>query len=38
MAELKNSKGVVIKVKGMQFGFELSLDLSGLEIGLKKQK
>ena len=36
VAELKNSKGVVLKVKGKQVGLELALDLSGLEISLKK--
>jgi lipid-binding SYLF domain-containing protein len=36
VAELKNSKGVVLKVKGAQVGLELSLDLSGMEVSLKK--
>ena len=36
VAELKNSKGVVLKVKGQQVGLEFSLDLSGMEIKLKK--
>jgi hypothetical protein len=36
VAELKNSKGVVLKVKGKQVGLELALDLSGMEITLKK--
>jgi len=36
VAELKNSKGVVLKVKGKQVGLELALDLSGMEIKLKK--
>jgi hypothetical protein len=36
VAELKNSKGVVLKVKGKQIGLELALDLSGMEISLKK--
>jgi len=36
VAELKNSKGVVLKVKGKQVGLELALDLSGMEISLKK--
>lgn len=35
-AELTNSKGVVLKVKGKQIGIELSLDLSGMQIALKK--
>jgi len=36
VAELKNSKGVVLKVKGKEIGLELALDLSGMEIKLKK--
>ena len=36
VAELKNSKGVVLKVKGKQVGLELALDLSGMEVKLKK--
>lgn len=32
VAELQNSKGVVLKVRGKQIGLELSLDLSGIEI------
>jgi hypothetical protein len=36
VAELKNSKGVVLKVKGKQIGLEFSLDLSGMEVTLKK--
>ena len=36
VAELKNSKGVVLKVKGKQVGLELALDLSGMEVSLKK--
>ncbi len=36
VAELKNSKGVVLKVKGKQIGLEFSLDLSGMQINLKK--
>jgi lipid-binding SYLF domain-containing protein len=35
VAELKNSKGVVLKVKGKQVGLELALDLSGMEVALK---
>jgi len=35
VAELKNSR-VVLKVKGKQVGLELALDLSGMEIKLKK--
>lgn len=34
-ASLKNSRGVVLKVRGRQIGLELSLDLSGLSIKLK---
>lgn len=34
--ELKNGKGVVLKVKGKQIGLELSLDLNGMQIDLKK--
>jgi len=36
VAELKNSKGVVLKVKGKQVGLEFALDLSGMEVKLKK--
>ena len=36
VAELKNSKGVVLKVKGSQVGLEFALDLSGMEVSLKK--
>lgn len=35
-AELKNSKGVVLKVSGKQIGVELTLDLNGMQIDLKK--
>ena len=34
-ASLKNSRGVVLKVRGKQIGLELSLDLSGLTIKIK---
>lgn len=34
-ASLKNSRGVVLKVRGKQIGLELSLDLSGLSINLE---
>ena len=34
-ASLKNSRGVVIKVRGKQIGLELSLDLGGLSINLE---
>lgn len=36
VAELKNSKGVELSVKGQQVGLEFSVDLSGMEIKLKK--
>ncbi len=36
VAELKNAQGVVLKVKGEQMGVELSLDLNGMNIKLKK--
>ena len=36
VAELKNSKGVVLKVKGKQVGLAFELDLAGMEIKLKK--
>lgn len=36
VAELKNSNGVQLKVKGAQVGLELALDLSGMEVSLKK--
>jgi hypothetical protein len=33
--QLKNSKGVILKLKGKQVGLEFSLDLSGMQISLK---
>lgn len=36
VAELKNSNGVVLKVKGKQIGLEFALDLSGMQVELKK--
>jgi lipid-binding SYLF domain-containing protein len=36
VAEMKNSKGVVLKVKGREIGVEFALDLSGMELKLKK--
>jgi hypothetical protein len=36
VAELKNSKGVVLKVSGKQVGLEAALDLSGMSVSLKK--
>jgi lipid-binding SYLF domain-containing protein len=35
VAELSNTKGVKLKVKGKQVGLEVALDLSGMEISLK---
>ncbi len=32
VAQLQNSQGVVLKVKGKQIGLEFSLDLSGMEV------
>jgi len=34
-ASLKNSRGVVLKVRGKQIGLQFSLDLGGLSINLK---
>jgi hypothetical protein len=34
--DLKNPKGVELKVKGKQVGLALALDLSGTEVSLKK--
>jgi hypothetical protein len=34
-AQLENSKGVILKVKGKQVGLEFSVDLSGMQISLK---
>jgi len=36
VADLKNSNGVELKVKGKQIGLEVSLDLSGIELKLKR--
>lgn len=36
VADLRNSKGVQIKVRGKQVGLALEADLSGLQIELKK--
>ncbi len=33
--ELQNSKGVVLLLRGKQIGFELSLDLSGMQVTLE---
>jgi hypothetical protein len=35
-AVLKNSKGVELKVSGEQIGVELTLDLNGMDVRLKK--
>ena len=34
-AQLRNSKGVVLHVRGRQIGLELALDLGGIRISLK---
>ena len=34
-AELTNARGVVLRLRGRQLGFQFSLDLSGLQISLK---
>jgi lipid-binding SYLF domain-containing protein len=34
--ELKNSKGVQMKVKGAQVGLEVALDLNGMEVKFRK--
>ena len=34
-AQLQNSQGVILKVKGKQIGLEFSIDLSGMQISLK---
>ena len=36
VAELKNSRGVQLKLKGKQVGLEFALDLSGMQLSLKK--
>lgn len=36
VATLKNSRGVELKVKGKQVGLEFALDLSGMQLSLKK--
>jgi hypothetical protein len=36
VADLRNSKGVQIKVRGKQVGLALEADLSGLQVDLKK--
>jgi len=36
IAKLTNSKGVVLMVKGRQVGFMFSVDLSGMQVSLKK--
>jgi len=37
VTELKNSKGVVMKVKGKQIGLEISLDLNGMQVSFKEE-
>jgi hypothetical protein len=34
-ARLKNTKGVVLVLRGRQVGLEVQLDLSGLQVALK---
>ncbi|MFM7084466.1 MAG: hypothetical protein ACKOW3_05625 [Hyphomicrobium sp.] len=34
-AQLQNSQGVILKVKGKQIGLEFSIDLSGMQVSLK---
>ena len=34
-AQLRNSKGVVMNLRGRQIGFEFSLDLSGMQVSLR---
>lgn len=36
VAELKNSKDVLLKVSGKQIGLEVTLDLNGMQISLKE--
>jgi hypothetical protein len=36
VASLHNSRGAVLKVKGKQIGFIFSIDLSGMQVALKK--
>jgi len=38
VAELQNSKGVLLKVSGEQIGLELTLDLNGMDVELEKEK
>jgi lipid-binding SYLF domain-containing protein len=38
VAELKNSKGVVLKVQGKQIGLEVALDLNGMKLSFKEEK
>jgi lipid-binding SYLF domain-containing protein len=35
-AQLRNSRGVVMNLRGRQVGFEFSLDLSGMQISLAR--
>jgi lipid-binding SYLF domain-containing protein len=34
-AQLRNSRGVVMNLRGRQVGFEFSLDLSGMQVALR---
>jgi hypothetical protein len=34
-AQLSNAKGVVLRLRGRQVGFMVSIDLSGMQISLK---
>ncbi|MFO1150721.1 MAG: hypothetical protein U1E62_20280 [Alsobacter sp.] len=36
VAKLKNSRGVVLELKGKQVGLMFSVDLSGMEVALKR--
>ncbi len=36
VAKLKNSRGVVLELKGKQVGLMFSIDLSGMEVALKR--
>lgn len=36
VARLTNSKGVILEVKGKQIGFMFSVDLSGMQVSLKR--
>lgn len=38
VVDIKNSKGVQLKVKGEQIGLEIALDLNGMKISLKEEE